>query len=534
MKHSCVVPPGRFTHIVHRPSFTAVNLREGEDILVLGRDEDGREILNLKNFPGNDVIEPAGTEIFEIANPLPFRGATFIKKDWADRNAGQPERIRLPERPPCSISAFLAKWCPEAADRAASDLPRPVKLALAACSTDPADLAMLAEMAVELIRGADGGIEGVPYGHDHEGRLLPRIKDHELYEVLVNNPALPDELKVRLVLAPGIQGTSEIVGTSGEPGSRVFEYLRRNSYIPWGHYASNMAHDSIRYSTADLSREDIKSLRHLYYQRTYVRLAAEAGMDIERKKRLSRDQLEELRLRLCERIAEGWRPEFDATVWGWNYGFDFAASGYRLHASHQQIHQQFAMVPATLEDDSGAPATPYSCGDMVAALCRDYRRKHNRSFFSDYITATRENRRLDGRTDLDASLVVHSDDNVMLFVPKAQTSQWELQIVTLVPAGNVLEADAATRDALDAALLRAQKIYQRLGARLVTSIEFSRRFSANGTDQRLLYSLLPKLPESMGAFSEAQLRFINGHYPEDFASACRMADREQETGDRRQ
>ena len=25
----------------------------------------------------------------------------------------------------------------------------------------------------------------------------------------------------------------------------------------------------------------------------------------------------------------------------------------------------------------------------------------------------------------------------------------------------------------------------------------------------------------MGAFSEAQMRFINGHYPEDFALACR-------------
>jgi hypothetical protein len=27
----------------------------------------------------------------------------------------------------------------------------------------------------------------------------------------------------------------------------------------------------------------------------------------------------------------------------------------------------------------------------------------------------------------------------------------------------------------------------------------------------------------MGAFSEAELRFINGHYPEDFAFACRAA-----------
>jgi hypothetical protein len=26
----------------------------------------------------------------------------------------------------------------------------------------------------------------------------------------------------------------------------------------------------------------------------------------------------------------------------------------------------------------------------------------------------------------------------------------------------------------------------------------------------------------MGAFSEAELRYINGHYPEDFAIACRL------------
>ena len=41
--------------------------------------------------------------------------------------------------------------------------------------------------------------------------------------------------------------------------------------------------------------------------------------------------------------------------------------------------------------------------------------------------------------------------------------------------------------------------------------------------QPLIYALLPKLPFSMGAFSEAQLRYINGHYPEDFAATCRFA-----------
>ncbi len=49
--------------------------------------------------------------------------------------------------------------------------------------------------------------------------------------------------------------------------------------------------------------------------------------------------------------------------------------------------------------------------------------------------------------------------------------------------------------------------------------------SFHENDQRLLYSFLPKLPESPGAFSETQLRWINGHFPEDFAAACRAAYR---------
>jgi hypothetical protein len=109
----------------------------------------------------------------------------------------------------------------------------------------------------------------------------------------------------------------------------------------------------------------------------------------------------------------------------------------------------------------------------------------------------------------------------MVFVPKAQTSQWELQIMPTRPVGNVLEADAALRDALDRALLLAMRTLAGMGARMVTVIEYNKRFDAEHEDQHLLYALLPRLPESPGAFSEAQLRWIGGHYPEDFAAACR-------------
>jgi hypothetical protein len=57
---------------------------------------------------------------------------------------------------------------------------------------------------------------------------------------------------------------------------------------------------------------------------------------------------------------------------------------------------------------------------------------------------------------------------------------------------------------------------------MVTSIEYSKRLNEKkALRQPLLYAFLPRLPESPGAFSEAQLRFINGHYPEDFCAVCR-------------
>jgi hypothetical protein len=114
----------------------------------------------------------------------------------------------------------------------------------------------------------------------------------------------------------------------------------------------------------------------------------------------------------------------------------------------------------------------------------------------------------------------------MLFVPKAQVSQWELQLLIIAdaqpgPVGNILEADRKVRASIDRGILTAQQVYAGLNARMVTSIEFSKRTCLrNG--QRLLYSFLPKLPWSMGGFSEAQLRYISGHYPEDFASRCRQ------------
>lgn len=134
---------------------------------------------------------------------------------------------------------------------------------------------------------------------------------------------------------------------------------------------------------------------------------------------------------------------------------------------------------------------------------------------------------MDDREDLESSLVVWRDERVMLFVPKAQTSQWELQLMTLpdeggLLAGNIVECDIKTRRSLNQGIFTAQKAFSKIGAKMVTSIEYSKRINQDASlMQPLLYAFLPRLPESPGAFSEAQLRFINGHYPEDFAAVCR-------------
>jgi galactose-1-phosphate uridylyltransferase len=128
---------------------------------------------------------------------------------------------------------------------------------------------------------------------------------------------------------------------------------------------------------------------------------------------------------------------------------------------------------------------------------------------------------MDYHKNREESLIIYEDKNIILFVPKAQTSQWEIQLITLRPVGNILEADQETRNSIDSAILIAQKVLAGLGAKMVTSIEYSKRLDNLDTDQHLIYAFLPRLPQSPGAFSEAQLRWIMGHYPEDFATACR-------------
>jgi hypothetical protein len=170
-------------------------------------------------------------------------------------------------------------------------------------------------------------------------------------------------------------------------------------------------------------------------------------------------------------------------------------------------------------DEHVMPA--YGCGDLIGDFVKAFRKETGKGFFDCYQQAISDNRRMDGHPNREQSLIVFEDDQVMVFVPKSQTSQWELQLIPKSPVGNIFEANAEMRATLNRALLVAVKILGAMGATMITTIEYSKPLLEHDTDQRLLYAFLPKLPQSPGAFSEAQLRWINGHYPEDFAFACR-------------
>jgi hypothetical protein len=533
---TCVSPTGHFFFGVHRPGYRVANMRADRRLSALGTDPDGNRIDNAANFPPGDIEVDGADAIIEIPNPFPFRGTTYIIPRHADRHAAAPQSIALPAPRPLSFRQTMLQWIHDrgaAGAKAIAELyrmlPAPLQLAVATTSTDPADLTELAAVSARIEFDPETGRPtGLAYRRDPDGHSHPDVHHPQLFKAVANNPCLPDDYKRIMVLVPGAQGGSEIVGdwASSDGDSHVYEYLRRNSYIPWGHYAANMADDAVRYRLDSLRFADVAGMRHLYYQRTYLRLAEQMGIDPPSGAGpLDGEALEDLRIRIRQSGAAGGRRavRFDATLWGWNLGSDLSPSGYRLHGSHQQVHQQYALIPEeVVSQESGGCIEAYCCGDLVRDFIRRYGRETGRSFFDCYLEAIANNRRTDGRAELPRRLTLLEDDRVVLFVPKAQTSQWELQLMTKTAVGNVLEADTALRRALDRAIWVAIRVLGRIGARMVTTIEYSKRFSSRDSDQHLLMCFLPKLPQSPGAFSEAQLRWINGHYPEDFAALGRI------------
>lgn len=535
---TCVGKDAKFIVGIHKPRFEINNLRSSDYLESLGQLEDGTTVDNSVNFPKEDLYEPGADIIYEIANAFPFRGTTYINSAWADIKAEHPEKIRIAAPEPCSLLQNFKKIEGDN-NREQKDknsiidiLPHALLIALAQASTDPEELMILAQKSCNILfnpkdQNPDKAPVGIGYKKEKSGETIPDIYDHELFEVLVNNKHLPDDYKNVLVLKPGVQGSNEITGEyfSEDKKTHVFEYLRRNSYIPWGHFASNMANDTIRYSACDLTDEDMKGIRHLYYQRAFIRVASQLDIDLPGKReRLTQDELEKLRVKIEEKLKQNQQLslKFDAALWGWNFGFGYAQSGHRLHASHQMIHQQNALIPKLVQTDSSESMASFSCGDLISDFIKDYKKTIGKNFFQNYINAIKNNTRTDGNQKGETSLIVMEDEHTMLFVPKAQICEWELQLLSTRSCANILEADMNMRKSLDKAILFAVKTLESLGAQFVTSIEFSSRFDKKESGQQLLYSFIPRLPHAPHTFSEAQLRWICGVYPEDFAHACRQ------------
>ncbi len=527
--HTCISPEGTFRVGRHFPAFSVENMRRDTHVRDLGVLDDGTVVENQVNFPATGVTEPKADPIYEIPNPFPFRGTTYINTAWADAKAADIHAVRIPEPPPCRFLKSLSgtALANEDKDRLIRSLPHALRLALAQASTDPEELQILARQTASLILDPESGRPvGMNYIRTKNGGIRPDIPDHDVFEVLVNNPCLPDDYKEVMVLRPGVQGRSEIVGDITQ-GTHVFEYLRRNSYIPWGHFAANMANDAIRYRASELTVEDMAGIRHLYYQRTFVRMAGFLDIPLPATGRdLSVHELEALRLAVknkLDRMEEP--PPFSAALWGWNYGFGAAQSGHRLHASHQMIHQQNALIPHTIENQDRGSMQSFAYGDLVQNFIQAYKTHYGTDFFKDYLRAIETNTRTDQGhcpdSDRPASLKVFEDDHILVFAPKAQVSEFELQVMTRNPCPHILAADTATRAGLDKGILMAVQVLDGLGAKMVTGIEVSGRFYQGETGQHLIYSFIPRLPYAPPTFSEAQLRYISGCYPEDFAHACR-------------
>jgi galactose-1-phosphate uridylyltransferase len=527
---TCVSTTGEFVFGIHKPQFSAFNLRENDHIESLGRVGEKEVVGNAGNFPKDHVTASSSSWVYEIPNAFPFMGATFILKSSADRSAGGCNPFKRKEAHAFGTPSKISGKQLEDAGQAYG----PSMLALAKTSTDPAFLGKLAEKSCRFTYDEKTGRpNGMCYERTEDGQLRPAILDWHLFELVSNNPSLPDVYKRTMVLVPGAQGDSPIVGEYAQQNTHIWEYLRENSYIPWGHYAANMAHDAIRYTISSLSFQDVIGLRHLYYQRIYGQLAAALGIAVAVKRRpLTREELEDLRQSLVDRIEEyGKRNEplmFNATVWGQNFGFDLSPSGYRLNASHQQVHQQYALVPSFVpgfsngEDEPSIPAMQtFIQGDLVAEFADQFEHKTKRPFFDAYLKAIRDNKRMDGRRDKKSALIYHEDENIVAFVPKAQRSQGEVQIMTKGSVGNIIEADDRVRRSMDRGILLTMKLLENLGAEMITAFELAKRFDELNRDQRLIYCFLPKHPQSPGSLTELQQRWIMGHYPEDFAEACR-------------
>ncbi len=147
---TCVSPKGCFVYGIHRPSYAVENLRENSYLEELGKFPNGSGHTNVLNFPDGNITVEAADVIYEISNPFPFRGATYINSRWANRNVDNIDSIQLPQLKMASFSHLLKKVFEnqklELSDETMKDafqiLDQPLLITLASRSNDPQDLSL--------------------------------------------------------------------------------------------------------------------------------------------------------------------------------------------------------------------------------------------------------------------------------------------------------------------------------------------------------------------------------------------------------
>ena len=228
-----ITPDGKFYYGIHKPSYSVQNQRQDTVLQNLGHDMQGNPVDNKRNSPDDTVEVENGDWVFEIPNPFPFKGRTYINKAWADSSAGNPEKIRLPAPEPVSLTQTLKKCSLK--DTLFEHLPPPLLLALATCSTDPEDLVRLAELSSEIEKNDTGIPIGLRYETDPGNKVIPIIHNRPLFEAVANNHHLPDSYKIVMVVRPGAQGGSEIVGEwERDPNTHIFRISTEKLLHPVG------------------------------------------------------------------------------------------------------------------------------------------------------------------------------------------------------------------------------------------------------------------------------------------------------------
>lgn len=218
----------------------------------------------------------------------------------------------------------------------------------------------------------------------------------------------------------------------------------------------------------------------------------------------------ELLYRIGGATRETYGAELDGLTYGMNYGLPRIHKGRQViasGASQPHLHSQVAALSRS----------SHNSGDRIGVLCKAYRETYNRDYLGDYMVALRA-----------ADLILHEDDNAILYVPVAQRFDNELQIMVRNPAvGNILDTTPEIRRSVASLEHLAYAMYQHpeLNIQSFNTVMYAARFSAtNDFGQRMIVSICPRT--TIVALSELAHRNVVDSFPWRSAQSLRACKEE--------